>query len=96
MYRKYINIVEAANKGCPIATYDIDVNLKNRQKAIDEYHYGPANPDEPEAYWKDAAKQWNISEKTANINMLPTKYSGNTITDSVLDGNVLISGRPYT
>ena len=24
MYRKYINIVEAANKGCPIATYDID------------------------------------------------------------------------
>ena len=35
-YRKYINIVEAANKGCPIATYDIDVNLKNRQRAIDE------------------------------------------------------------
>ncbi len=50
MYRKYINIVEAANRGCPIATYDIDVNLTNRQKAIDEYHYGPANPDEPESY----------------------------------------------
>jgi hypothetical protein len=56
IYRKYINIVEAANKGCPIATHDIDVNLKNRQKAIDSYHYGPVNPDEPEAYWKDAAK----------------------------------------
>ena len=26
MYRKYINIVEAANKGCPMATYDIEVN----------------------------------------------------------------------
>ena len=64
-YRKYINIVEAANKGCPIATHDIDVNLKNRQKAIDEYHYGPANPDEPESYWKDAADRWNITEKTA-------------------------------
>lgn len=64
-YRKYINIVEAANKGCPIATYDIDVNLKNRQKAIDEYHYGPANPDKPEDYWKVAAKQWGIDEKTA-------------------------------
>jgi hypothetical protein len=64
-YRKYINIVEAVNKGCPIATYDIDVNLKNRQKAIDEYHYGPANPDEPESYWKDAAKRWSITEKTA-------------------------------
>jgi hypothetical protein len=65
MYRKYINIVEAANKGCPIATYDIDVNLKNRQKAIDTYHYGPANPSEPGNYWKDAAKQWDISERTA-------------------------------
>jgi hypothetical protein len=65
MYRKYINIVEAANKGCPIATYDIDVNLKNRQKAIDTYHYGPANPDKPESYWKEAAKRWDISEKTA-------------------------------
>jgi hypothetical protein len=65
MYRKYINIVEAANKGCPIATYDIDVNLKNRQKAIEEYHYGPANPDEPESYWKEAAKRWDITEKTA-------------------------------
>jgi hypothetical protein len=63
--RKYINLVEAANKGCPIATYDIDVNLKNRQQAIDEYYYGPANPDVPEDYWKKAAKRWNIAEKTA-------------------------------
>ena len=65
MYRKYINIVEAANRGCPVATHDIDVNLKNRQKAIDDYHYGPANPDHPESYWKDAAKSWGITEKTA-------------------------------
>jgi hypothetical protein len=65
IYRKYINIVEAANKGCPIATHDIDTNLKNRQRAIDEYHYGPANPDEPGKYWKDAAKTWGITEKTA-------------------------------
>ena len=30
MYRKYIRIVEAANKGCPIAAYayDLDVNFK--------------------------------------------------------------------
>lgn len=63
--KNYIKIVEAANKGCPIATYDIDVNLKNRQHAIDDYHYGPANPDEPGNYWKDAAKVWGIDEKTA-------------------------------
>lgn len=65
MYRKYINIVEAANRGCPLATHDIELNLKNRQHAIDEYFYGPANPDKPEDYWKAAAKRWNISEKTA-------------------------------
>lgn len=63
--RKYINIVEAANRGCPIATHDIDLNLKNRQTAIDRYHYGPANPDHPEDYWKEAAKRWGITEKTA-------------------------------
>ncbi len=63
--RNLIRLVEAAEKGCPIATHDIDVNLKNRQRAIDEYHYGPANPDEPGSYWKDAAKVWGIDEKTA-------------------------------
>jgi hypothetical protein len=63
--RNLITIVEASTKGCPVATYDIDVNLKNRQKAIDEYHYGPANPEVPDNYWKDAAKRWNITEKTA-------------------------------
>ena len=63
--RQYITIIEAANKGCPIATQDIDVNLKNRQKAIDNYAYGPANPDKPGNYWKQAAKQWGIDEATA-------------------------------
>jgi hypothetical protein len=63
--RKYIRLVEAAEKGCPIATQDVDVNLKNRQTAINDYFYGPANPDQPENYWKDAAKRWKIAEKTA-------------------------------
>jgi len=75
MYRKYINIVEAANKGCPIATYDIDVNLKNRQKAIDEYHYGPANPEAPESYWKDAADRWsNRSERCLDYFIQSWRY----------------------
>ena len=50
---------------CPIATQDIDINLKNRQVAIDEYFYGPANPDMPGDYWKQAASRWKIDEKTA-------------------------------
>lgn len=61
--KSFIKIVEAADKGCPIATLDIDVNLKNRQKAIDNYHYGPANPDQPDDYWKKSAKRWNTTEK---------------------------------
>ena len=63
--REYIKIVEAANRGCPIATQDIDVNLKNRQNAIDHYHYGPANPDKPGKYWQEAAKIWSTDETTA-------------------------------
>ena len=63
--QRYIRLVEAAIRGCPVATYDIDVNLKNRQKAIDNYEYGPANPDEPGDYWKQAARRWHITEKTA-------------------------------
>jgi hypothetical protein len=84
MYRKYINIVEAANKGCPIATYDIDVNLKNRQTAIDKYHYGPANPDHPESYWKDSAKRWNITEKTAKT-MLCANCGAFDVSDDMRD-----------
>jgi len=37
---------------CPPATKDIPTNLKNRQKCIDDAHYGPLNPNEPnEDYW---------------------------------------------
>ena len=62
---KLKHIIVEVKTGCPIATQDIDVNLENRQKAIDKYHYGPANPDKPELYWKDAAKRWGIDDATA-------------------------------
>ena len=63
--RNFITLVEAANKGCPRATHDIDLNLKNRQHAIDEYHYGPANPNKPEDYWAKSAKIFGVKEATA-------------------------------
>ena len=62
---KLKHIIVEVKTGCPIATQDIDVNLDNRQKAIDKYYYGPANPDKPGTYWKDAAKRWGIDETTA-------------------------------
>jgi len=63
--RNFINLIEAVEKGCPRATHDIDVNLKNRQKAIDDYHYGPANPDRAENYWSESSKIFKVSVGTA-------------------------------
>jgi hypothetical protein len=62
--RNIIRLIEAMEKGCPVATHDIELNLKNRQAAIDDYHYGPANPLAPGDYWKGAAGRWSVTEKT--------------------------------
>lgn len=61
--RDLITIIEALEQGCPPATQDITLNLKNRQKAIDNYHYGPLNPDEPnDEYWQELADKWNTDD----------------------------------
>ena len=39
-----------AEEGCPPATYDIKLNIENRQKCIDEANYGPLNPNESNEY----------------------------------------------
>ncbi len=64
--RDIINLLEAIEKGCPPATQDITLNLENRQRAIDEYHYGPLNPANPSLeYWQELADQWNTSVEEA-------------------------------
>ncbi len=35
---------EAEDKGCPLPTQNIDLNLKNRNIAFKKYNYGPADP----------------------------------------------------
>ena len=53
--------LEAQAKKCPPATQDITLNLKNRQKAIDEYGYGPLNPDMPNnKFWMKKVDEWNL------------------------------------
>jgi hypothetical protein len=53
-------MAEAAKK-CPPATQDITVNLNNRQKAINEYGYGPLNPDLPNTkFWMKKVNEWNL------------------------------------
>lgn len=57
---KYKRLPEAKDK-CPPATQDIKLNLKNRQKAIDEYGYGPLNPDLPNIkFWLKKVDEWNL------------------------------------
>jgi hypothetical protein len=52
---------EADTESCPPATQDIKLNLKNRQKAINEYGYGPLNPDMPNRkFWMIKVEEWNL------------------------------------
>ena len=53
-------VFEAENR-CPPATQDIGLNLKNRQKAINEYGYGPLNPLEPNVkFWAKKQQMWQL------------------------------------
>lgn len=52
-------------ESCPPATQNLDINIKNRQVAIDKYTYGPANPGNPGDYWDRIAQIWNIPTKEA-------------------------------
>lgn len=65
--RDLINVLEAIEKNCPLATQDLEVNTKNRDAAIKAEHiqYGPLNVDEPGDYWKDLAEHWNTTEEAA-------------------------------
>ena len=55
------NLKEETDKKCPPATQNITINLKNRQKAIDEYGYGPLNPDMPNRkFWMKKVDEWNL------------------------------------
>ena len=52
---------EESDSKCPPATQDITLNLKNRQKAINEYGYGPLNPDMPnQKFWMAKQDEWNL------------------------------------
>ena len=51
---------------CPPATLDIELNLKNRQTAIDQANYGPLNPNEPnEGYWENKARMFQGDVESA-------------------------------
>lgn len=46
---------------CPAPTQNIELNLENRQKAINEFGYGPLNPNEPnEKFWQAKVDMWKL------------------------------------
>ena len=59
------NMLETGQpEACPRATKDLELNLENRQKAIDTKMYGPANPQlDPsganEDFWQQYADKFN-------------------------------------
>ena len=53
-----------AEQACPLATRDIKANIANRQNAIDNYGYGPANPNDEKnnkTFWLEKAKMWKTT-----------------------------------
>jgi hypothetical protein len=51
---------------CPVATQDIQVNLKNRQHAIAKAEYGPLNPEQPnEDFWKKKGEIFDTTPEEA-------------------------------
>ena len=70
---------------CPPATQDIELNLKNRQNAIDNVGYGPLNPAEPnDEFWQEKADKWKT-----DIAQAKTSVCGNCVffvrTEKILD-----------
>jgi hypothetical protein len=54
-----LNEVEISK--CPPSTQNIKLNLQNRQKAINEYGYGPLNPNRPnEKFWQAKVDMWKL------------------------------------
>ena len=57
--------VSEVSDSCPTATVDIKENTKNRNWTIDEFAYGPLNPDAPDpGFWEKKADLWHSDIKT--------------------------------
>jgi hypothetical protein len=79
-------VAEDTDNKCPPATQDIALNLKNRQKAIDDYGYGPLNPDMPNAkFWMKKVDEWNLDSVDEAKSSLCGNCAAFDIRQSTLD-----------
>jgi len=85
-----------AKGSCPRATGDLEYNLSKRQNAIDNFGYGPLNPNEPSKdFWLAKAKMWKISSKeaqTARCYNCAAFNVSNAMRDCIANGVVDESG----
>lgn len=56
---------DVEKRAIPAAITDLHLNVQNRQHAIDEYLYGPMNPDMPGDYWQRLGDVWGVSADEA-------------------------------
>ena len=84
---KLINILsEVEINECPAPTQNIELNLQNRQKAINEYGYGPLNPNEPnEKFWQVKADMWKLDSAEDAKKSLCANCAAFDITTKTLD-----------
>ena len=71
---------------CPPETSDISLNLKNRQKAIDEFGYGPLNPlEENKTFWENKVEKWRLDSAEEAKKSLCSNCSAFIITKDMLN-----------
>ena len=62
------------------------LNIKNRQKAINDYGYGPLNPNEPnEKFWADKVEEWKLDSPDEAKKSLCGNCAAFDITTKTLD-----------
>lgn len=60
-FKEFTGEINESRAKCPPATQDIKLNLKNRQKAIDEFGYGPLDPRQPNRkFWSEKVEEWKM------------------------------------
>ena len=84
---KLIDILnETEISKCPAATQNIELNLQNRQKAINEYGYGPLNPNEPnEKFWQAKMDMWKLDSVEEAKSSRCGNFAAFDITTKTLD-----------
>jgi hypothetical protein len=83
---KLLDILKEAEAKCPPATQDINLNLQNRQKAIEEQGYGPLNPNLPNnKFWDKKAEMWQLDDVSEAKEALCGNCAAFDITEKTLD-----------